>query len=484
MDNEKGKSGIVKWIIIAVVVIAALVAGILVFLNSQKLSATTMRLLKIEGIVKLFDKEKEKTITDNLRLSSGNAITTDTDSLASIALDETKIVTINDNSRAQFEQSGKKLNINLTAGSLFFNVTQKLAADESFDIRTSNMVVGIRGTSCLVCVDENGHEVLYITDGEVDVVGTNNVTKEQKTVTVKAGQKITIYLYNDKKTDSIMFELESVSDANLIDAIRNRLIEDEKLLDKVCQATGWDKDVILGKVSGESGTDAGSADTTETAASEQTSTDSGTEGASTQETTTGDTGAESTGAGSTQETTETTDTGEDAGAGEGGTSENTSAKAPTLIESMVKGYDADGDMILNNNHEFNPEFYLNNNSDVAQNIGNDPQALLEHYLTYGIKEGRAGTSQEAAATEQKKPTEQQQQEEWENWQETLDRLAQEEQEQQYLEEQQRLAEQAAEYQANNSGSGDESSSNSGEPGRENEPNGGTAGNDPDNPDGP
>ena len=194
MDKEKGKSGIVKWIIIALVVIAAIVAGILIFLNGKKLSATTMRLLKIQGIVKLFDKDKEKTITDNLRLSNGNILSTESESLASIALDETKIVTINDNSRAEFQQDGKKLNINLTAGSLFFNVTQKLAADESFDIRTSNMVVGIRGTSGLVCVDEDGHEVLYVTDGEVEVVGTNNVTGEQKTITVKAGEKITIYL--------------------------------------------------------------------------------------------------------------------------------------------------------------------------------------------------------------------------------------------------------------------------------------------------
>ena len=63
MDKEKGKSGIVKWIIIAMVIIAAIVAGILIFLNSQKLSATTMRLLKIQGIVKLFDKDKDYLIS-------------------------------------------------------------------------------------------------------------------------------------------------------------------------------------------------------------------------------------------------------------------------------------------------------------------------------------------------------------------------------------------------------------------------------------
>jgi len=452
MDKKKGKSGIVKWIIIALVIIAAIVAGILIFLNSQKLSATTMRLLKIQGIVKLFDKEKEKTITDNLRLANGNVLNTETESLASIALDDTKIVTVNDSSRAEFLQNGKKLNINLTAGSLFFNVTQKLAADESFDIRTSNMVVGIRGTSGLVCVDEDGNEVLYITDGEVEVVGTNPVTGEQKTITVKAGQKITVYLYNDREKDSIMFELEPVADVDLIKVIRDRLIEDEALLDRVCKATGWDKNVILGMTSGSS--DSGSESTETEASTAEESTTEGEESDTTVE--------EGTDGGTTQEQT-TDDTGTEEP--EGGESENAAgssgqAKAPSLLETEVKGVDEEnGNLILNDNSEFNPDFYYASNEDVAREIGNDPEALLEHYLTFGQEEGRAGTSQDAKAAEQKKQQEEKEkQQQYENWQDTLEKAEQEAREQQELEDRQWQEYLASLEDNSSSGGGDDSSS--------------------------
>lgn len=453
MDKEKGKSGIVKWIIIALVIIAAIVAGILIFLNSQKLSATTMRLLKIQGIVKLFDKEKEKTITDNLRLANGNVLNTETESLASIALDDTKIVTVNDSSRAEFLQNGKKLNINLTAGSLFFNVTQKLAADESFDIRTSNMVVGIRGTSGLVCVDEDGNEVLYITDGEVEVVGTNPVTGEQKTITVKAGQKITVYLYNDREKDSIMFELEPVADVDLIKVIRDRLIEDEALLDRVCKATGWDKDVILGISSGSS--DSGSESTETEASTAEESTTEGEESDTTVE--------EGTDGGTTQEQT-TDDTGTEEP--EGGESENAAgssgqAKAPSLLETEVKGVDEEnGNLILNDNSEFNPDFYYASNEDVAREIGNDPEALLEHYLTFGQEEGRAGTSQDAKAAEElKKQQEQEKLEAWEDWQETLKRAEEEAEQQRLKEEQEKLEQERQQSSSSDSNSSNSSDSN-------------------------
>ena len=236
----------IKKIAVIAAILMASVAGIIIFIYSQRLTATTMRLLKKQGIVKLYDKEKEKSIIDNIRLSSGNSIKTETESLAAIALDDSKVVTINDESRAQFEQKGKKLNIKLTDGSLFFEVSKKLASDETFDIRTSTMVVGIRGTSGYVAVDEEGHETLYITDGEVEVIGTNPTTGEQKVIRVKAGQRVRVYLYDERPVDSIMFSLEDVKEDDLQQAIKDRLIENEALMDKVCSATGWDKEKIFG----------------------------------------------------------------------------------------------------------------------------------------------------------------------------------------------------------------------------------------------
>ena len=49
--------------IIAVVAVVAVAIIAVVFINSGKLTASTMRMLRIEGVVKLFEQEKEKTIT-------------------------------------------------------------------------------------------------------------------------------------------------------------------------------------------------------------------------------------------------------------------------------------------------------------------------------------------------------------------------------------------------------------------------------------
>ena len=240
---EKGNN-LKKILIIAGAAVVAIAAFVAVFIGSQKLTATTMRLLKKEGEVKLFDKDKEKTIIDNLRLASGNALTTAAESIASIALDDTKIVTLNNNSRADFEQKGKKLQINLTEGSLFFQVKEKLEADASFDIKTANLVVGIRGTSGLVEANPDGTHSVTITDGEVEVSIVNKETGQTKTIRVKAGEKAKIVLHDNSVEDSIEVIMDELHVADLGTVITDRLVEDEDLMIKVCDATGWNEEEI------------------------------------------------------------------------------------------------------------------------------------------------------------------------------------------------------------------------------------------------
>ncbi|MBO7531603.1 MAG: hypothetical protein J6T50_07350, partial [Lachnospiraceae bacterium] len=109
-----------KIIIIAVIlaVIIAVVVGLLIRKNA--ISATTMRVIRYEGTVNLKDDGVLKTLRENLRLNSGNEINTEAQSLVSISLDETKVVTVDELSSADFSQSGKNLNLNLKSGSLYF----------------------------------------------------------------------------------------------------------------------------------------------------------------------------------------------------------------------------------------------------------------------------------------------------------------------------------------------------------------------------
>ncbi|MCR4689294.1 MAG: FecR family protein, partial [Saccharofermentans sp.] len=242
--DTKGKKIAAAAVAVAVV---GIVTAIILITRSGYL-ATTMRLLRIEGTVTIEDAEGEsKPVIDNIRFQSGDALTTGADGLASVGLDDTKIVTLQNDSRAEFYKHAKQLELKITKGGVYFEVTEKLADDETYEIQTSNMTVGIRGTSGYVWYDENGRDSLIITDGVVIVSAYNPETGETKTCEVHGGEMITCYLYSDKNEDrdSIEFELHGITEEELPEFPLKMLSENPGLLDKVCEYTGWDKDKLL-----------------------------------------------------------------------------------------------------------------------------------------------------------------------------------------------------------------------------------------------
>lgn len=360
-EGKKKKKRIVMIIAGALLLVAAI---IIFFIWRSKITATTMRILRLEGEVTLEDNGSPKQVKENLRLKSGNALTTALESLVSIGLDDTKIVTLNEKSRAEFNQSGRKLDLELTAGSLFFEVSEPLTDEETFDIRTSTMVVGIRGTSGLVSV-EGSHESLIISDGTVHVIGTNPFTKEVKEIDVHAGQRITVYLYNDRNVDSIEFFLEDITEHDLPEFMLRYLRENLKLLDKVVKETGWDKEWILGLKKDEPNND--------------------------------DNGPDDDGGGSTPPTTNGPTPPIDDDTVNIVLEDNTSetvVKGPTpeSLERAKKAIIAEDPesrlVALSVGTMFDPEWYANAYPDVARVYGTDTVALVAHYLDYGRKEGR------------------------------------------------------------------------------------------------
>ncbi len=183
-------------IIIAAGALAVIVAAVLCIVFAGKgYTATTMRLLQVEGTVNLEDsKGGVKPVSNNLRFQSGDALSTGADGLASVGLDNTKIITLQNESRAEFMKKRKQLELKLTKGAIFFNVTEKLRADEKFEIKTSTMTAGIRGTSGMVYYDlaDAGRESLLITDGAGEVTAQNPTTGEIKKAMVKAGQSVKV----------------------------------------------------------------------------------------------------------------------------------------------------------------------------------------------------------------------------------------------------------------------------------------------------
>ncbi|MBQ8138428.1 MAG: FecR domain-containing protein [Lachnospiraceae bacterium] len=204
------------------------------------IKATTVRLLKYQGEVSLENNNTSKSVKEDLRLSSGDLLSTSTDSQAYIGLDDYKLVTLDEESKASFNQEGKNLSLDLEKGSVFFNVTKSLDEDESFNIRTSTLVTGIRGTSGLVSIDDNGYTSIYLTDGHVSLECKNPKTEEVKYIDLDPGMKLTVYTYDDRDTDSVEYVYDRFYGPDLPEFARDIISNDSELLDKVLSSTGWD----------------------------------------------------------------------------------------------------------------------------------------------------------------------------------------------------------------------------------------------------
>ena len=223
--------------------IVIVVVCVIIF-NRNTYLAKSMKLVRADGTVKI---EREggrlKQIKKNARFQSGEALITGAGSLASVNLDDTKIITLQAESRAEFTKMNKQLALKLTKGALFFDVTQKLNADETFEIKTSTMTAGIRGTSGYFYVDEEGRDTLTVTDGKVIISAVNPETGERKYAEISGGQRLVVYLYSESDKDHGTIELEIIdlTEEDLEEFTLKMLGENERLLTRVCEYTGWDR---------------------------------------------------------------------------------------------------------------------------------------------------------------------------------------------------------------------------------------------------
>ena len=160
--------------------LTALVLSLALLLTScgNGTSAATMYLRKTEGAVGVSDgKGKELTPKDNLGLYSGYQVETQAESYAWIDLDQVKLAKLDQDSEVEINKEGKKLEIDVKSGSLFFNVTEPLTDDETMNIATSTMIIGIRGTCG------------WVTDNTAALLeGTVSVTAGGQEATINAGE--------------------------------------------------------------------------------------------------------------------------------------------------------------------------------------------------------------------------------------------------------------------------------------------------------
>ena len=209
--------------ILAVLLTICLVASCVPFAMaaSAKTSGTAneLRLEATEGKVQLKNAAgKKMKLTGGTRLYSGYTLATKKSGYAYVSLDETKAVKLGTSTKAEVFRSGKKLELKVSSGELFFNVTAPLKADESLTIRTSTMVTSVRGTCGWVEVMDRHTTRVSLLEGKLDITSIDPLTRAQRTTTIVGGQTATIVYHGADQTWVSGVIIEDLTIQDLIEA--------------------------------------------------------------------------------------------------------------------------------------------------------------------------------------------------------------------------------------------------------------------------
>ena len=210
---------------VAILLVLALVFSFSISAIAESVTSTdasSMRLFRTEGIVFLSDDSGSPlSIRENMRLYSGNTVETASDSRAGISLDKAKTVTLDEDSSASLHSEGKNLSLNLESGAMYFSVSKPLGADENFEIRTSTMVLGIRGTSGYVAAVSETESIVILTSGHALITAVTGDEQE-----IAAGQCVTIRL----EESGTEFTVSSVTPYDLPSFLLAELAADSAML--------------------------------------------------------------------------------------------------------------------------------------------------------------------------------------------------------------------------------------------------------------
>ncbi len=208
-------------------------------------SAATIRLMETEGTVSVSDSVGSRVdLTERMRLYSGNHVQTQARSYAMMSLDDAKAVKLDALSKSEIRKSGKKLQVLLEEGNLFFSVDQPLEEEESYHIRTSTMVMGIRGTCGIVNEISPTHTRVAILEGEVECIVSNPVTGIEKSIVVHAGEVADFFVFpqeeveEPEETSQILMDPLTVEDVEGFALVE--ICETEGLAEQILQASGLD----------------------------------------------------------------------------------------------------------------------------------------------------------------------------------------------------------------------------------------------------
>lgn len=219
--------------ILSIVMTLVLLWGLTMPAAAEAAVGTTLRLEKTEGTVTVESASgKSLSLRNGMRLYSGTKIKTSEGSYAYISLDSGKAVKLDASSESEVRKSGKKLELNLLSGELFFDVTVPLEKDESLNIRTSTMVTGVRGTSGYAVVYDCYHSEIVLLEGHLTVHKTLGSTGGSM-VEINGGEKAIAAPLREEQNDQIQLTVESVKEESVPGFVAVEVKDDLNLQDRI-----------------------------------------------------------------------------------------------------------------------------------------------------------------------------------------------------------------------------------------------------------
>lgn len=221
---------------LASVLIAALcICNMAVPAFAEEAVAASFRLYQTEGTVTVQNQNgKEITAMQDMKLFNGYQVSTEQRSYAWFEADSSKLFKMDAVSNLEVRKKGKQSELLLNSGNLFFNVTEHLQDDEVLNIRTSSMVVGIRGTSGWVKVIDQYHTILYMLDGSVEASVTDPVSGQRKSITLRGGQRAEFWIYNkDKQGDKCDIIVRQYGEDEIDGFVAVELKKNQQLQDRI-----------------------------------------------------------------------------------------------------------------------------------------------------------------------------------------------------------------------------------------------------------
>lgn len=201
---------------------------------AESATATDMRLQSTTGTVSLKNASgKSVSIRTGMKLYSGYTLSTSSKSYAYVSLDSTKAVKLDASTKVQVKKSGSKLELLVSSGKLFFNVSAPLSSSETLNIRTSTMVTGVRGTSGVVSVEGADSSSVDIYDGAV----TANASSGSVTLSVTAGESLSVSGSGTASTELTAADIPGFAAVEIAG--------DESLQERIESASGLDVGAVV-----------------------------------------------------------------------------------------------------------------------------------------------------------------------------------------------------------------------------------------------